>query len=1193
MKKWKRGLAALLVSLLLVSLLPATALAEETEDDKEPAVSEELTAGEEPTVGEEPEDGEEPADGEEPSVVELSEIGVRIGDDYIRAEEGPALMSLLPLKEEYYTLDLRGYLPNELKAVKLETIKTAGSIEGDVAVWARWGYQTEDGDWVYENDDFTILGDAETIDLSTAYLWDDELTLELELIVGTADQFDPGSTRYIIYVSVSGVADFLTFKAADENRQEIAVYDTYISKNSRIGKYVCQIGVNEKMWQSGQQAYLSMEDTTKKWEDWEDRGLLTAEVYKGYYETMEAITAANAEEITETVWGTDPTVDGEGLLDDYSYKRNYEGTPEFTVVFYRDGTLAEVFPFIVYTYEDGLSLEWNTLYSEKPENSGRVHYYGTSYTDSSVDVTFRLEPGYASNVTSYLGLEMYNPASKDYDGNYGVQYVDTAVVGNYSTKEEIPAGAENIKAQLFSNPKTAGYGADYSQGVTFTVVDTEGGIHHFSAKTVETEEPAPTPLSEDTYFRMEGAYSKAEGTWDDQYAAYVMPYEHDSYYYNGYQTVFLMDGENPIAEGTAIYPKFYTGSKVTVHAGHTEVGEKVSTDKQKSGKTEQTFQNGVPIQYSAAAENTRNLKNYWVTFLTPQDIPTLFINGVTNADDVHKDDDGTPIREVILDDAHDYHHDIFIANLGKTKLDDLTVTLSDDAKNIQLDEYWTVNGTKSLAGFTTTRKTTSYGELENVAKIRLLPEKDAEGNVVSGEISGTLTVTGGGQTVKIKLTGRSGRFVISTDKLKDGVKYVHYSSVIQTSNMYESDAVKFTMVEGPMPSGLDLRPSGEIYGVPKATGTWHIKVRATYTDSDGQEYTDEKEYDLTIADNSDANVWNATDTDYELLQAIVNEDNTVSLPDGPAADPNLMGSNNWKDTTQLFWTKGAYDNFVVNEVRLDGRALTRGRDYTDEPGSTRITLPNKILRSQGNGRHTISVEFREGDKTNGILKRAAQNYTLNTLGTTNPGYSSGDHSSKPSTKPTTPATPQPAKPTFIDVPESHTFYNDVEWAYDNELMKGVTERLFVPTDAITQATVVTVLSRMANVDLSKYENDGTYKTIPTGMWYTNAAVWATQAGLLPNNTAFNSEGTITRADMAIMLVKYLTSLGIDTSVPEAVAFVDAGLMSQEANDAFQVLYRDGIFKGVSNLRMEPRGITTRGQFSALIHRMNALIVEYV
>lgn len=125
--------------------------------------------------------------------------------------------------------------------------------------------------------------------------------------------------------------------------------------------------------------------------------------------------------------------------------------------------------------------------------------------------------------------------------------------------------------------------------------------------------------------------------------------------------------------------------------------------------------------------------------------------------------------------------------------------------------------------------------------------------------------------------------------------------------------------------------------------------------------------------------------------------------------------------------------------------------------------------------------------------------TLTSLGNQSSGGGSGGGSSSTSQKPTKPVNPTtPAtKPTFEDVPMkpmNHTFYDDVEWSYDNGLMQGITTRRFVPRNAITQATVVTVLARIANVDLSRYENDGSYPTIPIGAWYTNAVVWATQAG---------------------------------------------------------------------------------------------------
>ena len=77
-----------------------------------------------------------------------------------------------------------------------------------------------------------------------------------------------------------------------------------------------------------------------------------------------------------------------------------------------------------------------------------------------------------------------------------------------------------------------------------------------------------------------------------------------------------------------------------------------------------------------------------------------------------------------------------------------------------------------------------------------------------------------------------------------------------------------------------------------------------------------------------------------------------------------------------------------------------------------------------------------------------------------------------------------------------------------------------------------------------------------------------------------------------MLVKYLRSLGIDTSVPvEPVVFADADQMTPDVNAAFQVLYHYGIFRGVGGYRMDPSGFTTRAQFSALIHRISVFVQE--
>jgi len=94
-----------------------------------------------------------------------------------------------------------------------------------------------------------------------------------------------------------------------------------------------------------------------------------------------------------------------------------------------------------------------------------------------------------------------------------------------------------------------------------------------------------------------------------------------------------------------------------------------------------------------------------------------------------------------------------------------------------------------------------------------------------------------------------------------------------------------------------------------------------------------------------------------------------------------------------------------------------------------------------------------------------------------------------------------------------------------------------------------------------------------------------EIGLMPEGS-FSSEPPTTRAELALMLVEYLKQAGIDCTVPEDKAdFADADLMDEEAQDAFQVLYKLGVFAGVGDGRMEPDGATTRAQLAVVLRRV--------
>lgn len=424
--------------------------------------------------------------------------------------------------------------------------------------------------------------------------------------------------------------------------------------------------------------------------------------------------------------------------------------------------------------------------------------------------------------------------------------------------------------------------------------------------------------------------------------------------------------------------------------------------------------------------------------------------------------------------------------------------------------------------------------------------------------------------------------------LENGVRYVPYSVALPPIDG------SYSVVAEVLPGGLRLTQNGEICGVPMAAGKWEFIV------SDG---TAEKLYTLTIEANSNAAVLRPND--YEII-----------IPVGAPSsfDPNDFILDSYRNETLTI--NGPYPEFM--RLLIDGQELRRDVDYEAHEGSTVITIYGQTFAQKGEGTHTVAAEFREGGTSEGSLKTASQNYTANIKSATpeipsNPGfndgynfggyYGGGSNSTPPSTKPSTPEPkpepepspepePEPDEPTelpFTDVDESRWFYEDVKWVYQNHVMNGVTATTFAPYSNISQATLVTVLARIANVDLSSFE-DIEDRTIASGRWFSAAAIWAKQSGLLPDYSTFTGEETISREQMAITLVKYLQSMGKDTIDPaQTVEFADASLMSDSGKRAFQVLYSQDIFRGIGGGQMDPAGFTTRAQLAALSRRLYAVL----
>ncbi len=511
----------------------------------------------------------------------------------------------------------------------------------------------------------------------------------------------------------------------------------------------------------------------------------------------------------------------------------------------------------------------------------------------------------------------------------------TVYKGLYSTVEQAQnSGAENVTSAMFGN----GYPADYSQGVNFTFFS-NSNVFQYNIKVVEGDHEKKQYLSSNSKFRVQG-FSDANGNY---VKAYGVETDEDSYAEFNYLTI-LVDKDVDL---TNLALRFYTNdSKSKVYCEGSNTPEE-------SGKTLHDFSKGV-MQYTVSAENGEDATNYWIQVVKPEaSNAKLYVNSLIDLDAKTQVREGVTYttREVMIDGIHNYIHDILLANMGNADISKISVEL--DSNVVALDSYWTLSGNQNLGTFKSDEinDDKSYGALSNLAKIRL---KQKEGVPDGTDVTGTLRIKADGkELINMTLTGTVGDPVITTTEIPNAVKYVPYGTMIQNNNKYSTNKVSYSLQSGKLPEGMVLKPNGEIYGVPKEAGTFHINVRLDNSISNFSSCY--REFDLVVLDNTNENVDNATDEGYILSTRLSN-----------------TGSG------YLVVSEGVFPNFKY--IYIDGDRLVEGVDYDAESGSTRITIRSETLSKKGSGVHTLGIEFREGGKDTGELKRAAQNYDTADVG---------------------------------------------------------------------------------------------------------------------------------------------------------------------------------------------------------------------
>lgn len=172
---------------------------------------------------------------------------------------------------------------------------------------------------------------------------------------------------------------------------------------------------------------------------------------------------------------------------------------------------------------------------------------------------------------------------------------------------------------------------------------------------------------------------------------------------------------------------------------------------------------------------------------------------------------------------------------------------------------------------------------------------------------------------------------------------------------------------------------------------------------------------------------------------------------------------------------------------------------------------------------------------------------------------------------------------FEDVRPDQWFYDAVQYVYENGLMEGIAENLFLPAGVTNRAQLVTILYRMEG---EPEAGAADFSDVPAGTWYTAPVAWAADNGIVNgyDDGSFGPADPVLREQTAAILYRYAAYKGYDTTASGDLDVVaDKDAVSTYAVQAVDWAVSAGLMIGMEG-GVNPLGSTNRAQIATLIQR---------
>lgn len=182
---------------------------------------------------------------------------------------------------------------------------------------------------------------------------------------------------------------------------------------------------------------------------------------------------------------------------------------------------------------------------------------------------------------------------------------------------------------------------------------------------------------------------------------------------------------------------------------------------------------------------------------------------------------------------------------------------------------------------------------------------------------------------------------------------------------------------------------------------------------------------------------------------------------------------------------------------------------------------------------------------------------------------------------------------YFDDMSGHWSQGSVDFVSSRELFQGTgTGASFSPDMNMSRGMLVTVMYRLDG------EKGGTgslssFDDVSWDAWYADAVVWATGLGVANGtNDGFKPNANISRQEIAAMLYRYATAMGLDTGVSGTVnAYQDGYSVASWSREAMNWAVGAGILTGKPGNLLDPAGQATRSEVATMLERFVKFSVQ--